>query len=92
MFQGFPMFPGPVPTCQIQWIDCKGEPTPDENPAVGLAVIVQQGERKAFPVCKDHARHMLERMPRARCHHDPDCHHVSRGPLADWTFEPYSQG
>lgn len=85
MFEGFPMFPAAVPTCQVSWIDCKGEPTPDQEPAVGLAVIVQQGERKAFPVCKAHADFIRG----VRSHHSPSCKHTTHGHSL-WTFEPYA--
>jgi hypothetical protein len=69
--------------CAIQWIDCHGEPTPDDNPAVGLATITINGEARSYPICAEHAAGM----GRARCHHGHDCHHVSRTP-AHWTLGP----
>ena len=59
--------------CLIRWIDAQGNPTPDNNPAIGFAVhvfhrvevepdryIEAGGER--FPVCAEHAKRipMLE--------------------------------
>jgi hypothetical protein len=79
----YPMFPSKVPTCAIQWIDCRGEPTPDENPAIGLAVL--RSDNRKFPICAEHA----QLMNAARSHHDAACTHVSRHPVgAFWSFEP----
>lgn len=71
----------PVPVkCEIGWIDCHGARTPDNNEAVGFAVI---GKLK-FPVCADHARTIGS----GRCHHGA-CVHMTSGP-SSWTFEPFA--
>ena len=31
----------PRPTCKIRWIDADGQPTPDDNPAIGEAWMVE---------------------------------------------------
>jgi hypothetical protein len=61
-----PMFPPAIPTCQIQWIDGHGKPTPDEHPAIGLATLEHShgynplgNAQTGFPICAHH----LERMP-----------------------------
>jgi hypothetical protein len=46
--------------CQIQWIDSKGEPTPDKMPAIARAVCHDPqsfGEKGSEPflICVDHA-------------------------------------
>lgn len=87
-----PMFPPSHPTCAIQWIDCAGEPTPDENPAIGVAVIVHaHGERHAYPICRAHYDHMFSRFS----HHDAECTHRRSVESAvcmvsAWSFEPYA--
>ena len=59
------------PTCQIQWIDACGSPTPDCNPSIGrirtkdrIQQIAGRGIRFAaspwFHVCKAHAKQMQE--------------------------------
>ena len=68
--------------CQIQWIDCKGTPTPDNNEAVGFAVLA---DRK-FPVCADHAKGIGYNWSH-HSHDDVRCTHRSSDP-AHWTFEP----
>lgn len=57
-------------TCEIQWIDDKGRPTPDEQPAVGrVKVIAHQyhgenghiaeiEESKWFNICAEHRAQM----------------------------------
>ncbi len=70
------------PKCQVRWIDCAGNPTPDDNPAVGFAVLRSDGRR--FLVCADHAALLSA----GRVHHQHDCRHVARDPMsALWTFE-----
>jgi len=59
-----PMFPPAIPTCQIQWIDKQGNPTPDDHPAIGIARIehahgCDERSQSGFPICAHH----LERMP-----------------------------
>lgn len=68
--------------CAIEWIDCRGNPTPDENEAVGHAVLVATGQR--FPICAEHAKSMAN----GRSHHDPKCTHVCGA--TSWKFEPFS--
>lgn len=55
-------------TCKIQWIDDSGNPTPDDNPAIGTAFVIAHidhaiaarggnsyiEESKHFPICADH--------------------------------------
>ncbi len=71
-------------TCKIQWVDCGGKPTPDQNDAVGYAVLKADGRR--FPICREH----LDVMRRARCH-SGDCSHVTSFPNT-WDFEPLQEG
>lgn len=60
----YPMFPAPIPLCAIEWIDRVGNPTPDDNPAVGLACLDQKTtsgydmptQTREFPVCEHHAK------------------------------------
>lgn len=44
--------------CEIRWIDRDGEPTPDQNPAIGYAVNVQrcgdEADVREFRVCLSH--------------------------------------
>lgn len=57
------------PTCKIKWIDKKGDPTPDTNPAIGWCRSVDRYQiihgrtlhfpaSQWFPVCQEHARQM----------------------------------
>ena len=48
----------PFPTCQIQWIDQKGNPTPDNNYSVGMATCYNDLPRRSFHICKKHAKRM----------------------------------
>lgn len=43
--------------CKIQWIDSRGIPTPDTNPAVGYAVVTFPDGSKGhpIPICAEHA-------------------------------------
>lgn len=56
-------------TCQIQWIDSQGNPTPDNNPAImrvrtktrveqhhGRAITFEQSQW--FCICADHAKQL----------------------------------
>jgi len=57
-------------TCRIQWIDSQGNPTPDANPAVGVAWtvdyyhmmrdghVIHFTESEAFPICEAHRARM----------------------------------
>lgn len=56
----------PMPTCQIQWIDEAGIPTPDRNPAIMQVRTmartewhrgrsIQHGASEWFYICADHA-------------------------------------
>lgn len=65
--------------CTIQWIDCRGNPTPDENEAVGYAIC---GPNR-YLVCKDH----LATLCRKVSHHDPACKHSAHG--WNWSFQPF---
>jgi hypothetical protein len=72
------------PTCKIQWIDCKGDPTPDERVAIG-EVYTQDEPGRRWPICAEHAK-FLDKFV---VHHDPHCHHRPRGPMAKWVLERY---
>jgi hypothetical protein len=59
-----PMFPPAIPTCQIQWIDSHGNPTPDNHPAIGVASLEMASgpsgcAKNGFPICAHH----LEQIP-----------------------------
>lgn len=79
--------------CEIQWIDCHGEPTPDCNLAIGYAVSTIRtfdGETdiRSFPICAEH----LATMRGEAVHHDSDCKHVRsnvHSGFSNWTFEPF---
>ena len=84
--------------CSIQWIDCSGTPTPDKNPAVGIAVSTikyANGEVQVrrSPICEDHLHtlrdHRSHHSPRTGCRHHSV--HVPAGNVVSsvWTFEPY---
>lgn len=54
-------------TCTIQWIDRKGNPTPDNNPAIGMAhVRFVHGDgsvnETAHAICAEHAAQMPAKM------------------------------
>jgi hypothetical protein len=73
-------------TCKIQWIDDKGTPTPDENPAIGEVRVeayrepyptavngyIDHPTSEWFPICADHARRLSDRG------------------MGHWTFKPIS--
>jgi hypothetical protein len=47
-------------TCQIQWIDAKGNPTPDCNPAIASAIcydpsVFGEAGSPSFLICEQHA-------------------------------------
>lgn len=51
-------------TCQIEWIDEQGNPTPDTNPAIGVATchsvsFGKEGSRPLF-ICAEHAARINE--------------------------------
>ncbi len=57
-------------TCQIQWIDDAGKPTPDTNPAVAVAVsTIDYRDGRALNVRKFHicADHLAEKVHVADC-------------------------
>lgn len=67
-------------TCRIQWIDEDGNPTPDQNPAIGRCRtlerdtwidgrVVHNPASEWFPICREHAAHLWK--------------------LNGWTFEAY---
>lgn len=50
-------------TCQIEWIDSNGKPTPDQNEATCLVVCHTSGQPdRAFFCCEKHAL-QAHRMP-----------------------------
>ena len=51
-------------TCNIQWIDEQGNPTPDTNPAIGIVTchsvsFGKEGSRPFF-ICAEHAKRLRE--------------------------------
>jgi hypothetical protein len=72
-------------TCKIQWIDKRGNPTPDNNMAIGVAWVERHWvdypaainggwwmeESEKFPICAEHARRL---------------------PLPYWNFKAAKQG
>jgi hypothetical protein len=59
------------PTCQIQWIDAQGNPTPDSNPAIARVRTkerVEQFHGRAirfsqsnwFHICTEHAKQLSD--------------------------------
>jgi hypothetical protein len=61
----------PAPTCQIQWIDANGNPTPDNNPAIQRVRTIARDEivsgRKVhfdasrwFCICAKHSKQLSE--------------------------------
>jgi hypothetical protein len=59
-------------TCEIQWIDANGTPTPDENPPIGVCRVKAHkvehscGYTKVeasrwYRICADHAKRMPEK-------------------------------
>jgi hypothetical protein len=58
-------------TCKIQWVDADGQPTPDNNPAIGRVMLpprvlqiqgrgVQFDASDWFPICAEHAKRLSE--------------------------------
>ena len=78
--------------CAIQWIDESGNPTPDNNPAVGVATSTINGEAKSFPICENH----LERMPTPAAYLESARRIQARtgtpivNPNDGWTFKPFA--
>jgi hypothetical protein len=72
--------------CEVQWINCKGEPTPDENEATHLVhVLDKSGNRdgRCYLVCPDHLRNLL-----VGKHHEDACRHYSQySPARAWDWE-----
>jgi hypothetical protein len=71
-------------TCKIQWVDAQGCATPDDNPAVCIAVSriynrdgSVQNERR-FPICAEH----LDRAP-----NQPSFRRDGTI-VSTWSFEP----
>lgn len=70
-----------MPPCKIQWVDSRGIPTPDQNPAIGTVVCNCQqhsAQQTPLPICAEHlarfhAEHlhaygwMYTAYPRAHC-------------------------
>lgn len=57
--------------CEIQWIDEKGKPTPDTNPAIGFAFLPARDQwiggrlvhfepSKVYAICACHAAQLRE--------------------------------
>lgn len=59
------------PTCQIQWINRQGQPTPDTNPSIGTCYIIAHidhipgrptpyhvPESQHFHICAEHAQQL----------------------------------
>lgn len=80
------MAKGQGQTCRIQWIDAKGDPTPDQNLAVGRVRIQERTYPQIYPdktrlihhpasnwtpICKEHAQ-LVSSLP-------------------GWTFEPFDE-
>ena len=74
---------GRILTCQIQWIDKDGKPTPDTNPAIGrcwtmarrtliCGRLLDFPESQHFLICAEHAAQISG--------------------LPGWTFEPLDGG
>ncbi len=69
--------------CLIQWIDCAGKVTPDDNEAVGLAT---SPHGNVYPVCSEHLKTLRARTS----HHQEDCpHHNSYS--EGWSFESFAE-
>lgn len=77
--------------CCIQWIDAQGNPTPDDNDAIGYAVMTSRGtypsgasadKVQRWPICAEH----LDRMPthKLTCWTTPDA-------SSQWSFEPLEE-
>lgn len=65
-------------TCKIQWVDNQGNPTPDDNPAVALAVCqcsdcglahgiegspVIVPDSRPYPICAQHLAYLNRNLP-----------------------------
>jgi hypothetical protein len=70
-------------TCKIRWINDSGEPTPDDNPAIGVVWLPARSqwlhgkhlmfsETERFPICAEHAKQLAR----------PD--------MSEWRFEPFT--
>lgn len=78
--------------CRVQWIDSDGNPTPDDNEAIGMAVCSYQhpdktkNDSKSLPICAHHRKIMDSfRNQGVSGFVDRDGNlHVSR-----WTFVPF---
>lgn len=49
----------PFPTCEIQWCNHRGEPTPDSNYSIGIATV--SGVifvKRDYHICKEHAKQL----------------------------------
>lgn len=65
-------------TCRIQWVDDNGRPTPDTNPAVGIAVYEAHefqvngrsffAPEQRYPICEHHAAILRESLIHAGEH------------------------
>lgn len=75
--------------CEIQWVDASGNPTPDGNEAVCIAVStivrLSTGEEtvRRYPCCAEHAKQLTESA--ANSSREPD--RVSNNIASLWTRE-----
>lgn len=56
-------------TCQIQWVDDKGDPTPDDNRSIGRVRSKETVELPAsrwFHICWEHAQRLENMTPAVR--------------------------
>lgn len=73
--------------CKIQWVDAHGRATPDDNPAVCVAVFRSYNrdgsvrEERRFPICGEH----LSRAP-----NEPSFDRCGRI-VSTWSFEPLAE-
>lgn len=68
--------------CKIQWIDCRGFETPDENEAVGYAVVYSKlfDEYQRYPICTEHLKSLNQ------VHHG-NCKHTTTA--RQWAYEEF---
>ena len=49
------------PVCEVQWCNKQGNPTPDPNLAIGVAVcsFPWGGTSRPIPICESHAKEAI---------------------------------
>lgn len=75
--------------CEIKWINCRGEDTPDTNTAIGFALLARKGfpDSRLIPICAEHLQTLLS----GNSHHGVDCDHVTREEFAPvWSFHKFT--